>query len=129
MNHQKFVLMISKIFYLYKNIKYLFFSAFSILQQMENESKRPHVLSPVRSISVLEAGISNLQQQPASIRRYRPFSPHSTGKSTQQQRPKITDRRRSSATVPLARSKEELENLLVSANIDPNKPVCFFKYF
>jgi len=96
---------------------------------MENESKRPHVLSPVRSISVLEAGISNLQQQPAPIRRYRPFSPHSTGKSTQQQRPKITDRRRSSATVPLARSKEELENLLVSANIDPNKPVCFFKYF
>uniref|UniRef100_A0A915N2Q9 C2H2-type domain-containing protein n=1 Tax=Meloidogyne javanica TaxID=6303 RepID=A0A915N2Q9_MELJA len=97
--------------------------AFSILQQMENESKRPHVLSPVRSISVLEAGISNLQQQPAPIRRYRPFSPHSSGKSNQQQRPKITDRRRSSATVPLARSKEELENLLVSANIDPNKPV------
>ncbi|CAK5069043.1 unnamed protein product [Meloidogyne enterolobii] len=87
--------------------------AFSILQQMENESKRPHVLSPVRSISVLEAGISNLEQQPAPIRRYRPFSPHSSGKSNQQQRPKIADRRRSSATVPLARSKEELENLLV----------------
>uniref|UniRef100_A0A1I8B8I4 C2H2-type domain-containing protein n=1 Tax=Meloidogyne hapla TaxID=6305 RepID=A0A1I8B8I4_MELHA len=100
--------------------------AFSILQQMESELKRPRVLSPVRSISMFEAIGSSTEvitQRLLPVKRYRPISPHYSGKSYQQLRPKRRDRRRSSATVPLARSKEELENLLVSANIDPNKPV------
>lgn len=98
---------------------------------MESELKRPRILlSPVRSLTMLEGGCSSNEAhtQRHLLRRYQPVSPLSNVKSCQQQRPKRRDRRRSSATIPLARSKEELENLLISANIDPNKPVFFFYY-
>jgi hypothetical protein len=99
---------------------------------MENELKRPRILlSPVQSIcnesTTIITAATNVVSTPISITPSKnPIAGIKQPSQQQQNVKKRPDRRRSSATVPIARSKEELENLLTSANIDPNKPVCFF---
>ncbi|KAL3102286.1 hypothetical protein niasHS_003695 [Heterodera schachtii] len=85
-------------------------NAFHFLHQLENELRR----SPPRSL----LSPDNFTPRPSDSNCHQPKH-LSTQKKTNVKR---RDRRRSSAFVPSARSKEELESLL-NGNIDPNKPV------
>uniref|UniRef100_A0A914I8D5 C2H2-type domain-containing protein n=1 Tax=Globodera rostochiensis TaxID=31243 RepID=A0A914I8D5_GLORO len=85
-------------------------NAFQFLHQLENELRR----SPPRSL----LSPDNLAAQSSESNCPQPKRSPISKKPNAKRR----DRRRSSAFVPSARSKEELESLL-STNIDPNKPV------
>lgn len=110
--------------------------AFSILQQMENEMKRPRMfMSPEHSnicaldleasSEVITTTTSNDTLNGNSIQESA-IASKSNKKATDPARSGRRTTRRRQRRNPLnmvARSKEELEDLLTSANIDPNKPV------
>jgi hypothetical protein len=115
------------------NLLIMIFSTFSILQQMENEMKRPRLLfSPVHSMCHQESAESlpTIAASNAAVDGTNAFIENGNSQDKAATSRRKAKQRRTSTLIPvLVRSKAELENLLTSGNIDPNKPVRFIQYF